>query len=71
MFDQIFEGTSKVGNIAEAIAIAVFNAKENMQTDYVEWTLKDLNGKSGGFTQTNEITVSINAKGPGEKTKDV
>lgn len=54
-----FDGTSRNGDINEAILMAIQAAKTELRTDYVEYSLNAVKGKHGGFVIVNEITVQI------------
>jgi hypothetical protein len=57
-----FEGKSNKGNIQDALSAAIENAKETLHTDFVTWKLGSISGSDGGFTQTHDLTVSIEAE---------
>jgi hypothetical protein len=59
-----FVGTSRRGDLNEAIADAIATAKRTIPTDYVEWKLVDVSGKDGGFVLVQEIFVTIEASVP-------
>jgi len=61
MSNNIFQGTSPNGNLTDAINEAVVNAKEALESDYIEWTMEKIKGKNGGFVLLNEITITIKA----------
>jgi flavin-binding protein dodecin len=62
-----FTGTSKNGDIQEALANAIGAAKDGLKTDLVRWTLDEISGEDGGFVLVRDITVKINAR-TGSKT---
>lgn len=59
-----FKGTSTSGNIHEAIAIAVQNAKDGLPSSLVHWELIKLSGEYGGYAEITDLTVEISAKTP-------
>ncbi|MEW5058386.1 MAG: hypothetical protein AB1Y25_12280 [Cycloclasticus sp.] len=61
MSNDIFNGTSKNGDITEALNIAIQAAKEGLTSSYVEWNIQDISGKYGGTVLQTEISVSIKA----------
>ena len=62
-----FRGTSERGDLAEALADAIRNAKQSLRTDLVTWTLQNISGENGGFVGVNRLTVTIRARaGHGE-----
>lgn len=66
MSEGKFEGTSKNGDIQEALAEAIAAAKAGLRTDLVRWRLEELSGEDGGFVLVRDITVRIHAKSPSE-----
>ena len=64
MSEGTFEGTSKNGDIQEALAEAIAAAKGGLSTDHVKWRLEELSGEDGGFVLVNEVTVKIHAESP-------
>ena len=62
MSGRKFKGTSKNGDIQEALAIAIAAAKDGLKTDLVRWTLEEVSGEDGGFVLVTDVTVTINAR---------
>jgi hypothetical protein len=62
MSDNTFEGISKTGSIQEALALAIKTAKETLRTDAIDWELKTLKGRDGGFVLEQKVKVTIYAK---------
>ena len=60
-----FQGASDRGDFQEAVANAIAAAKNGLKTDFVRWKLVDVSGQNGGFVLVDEITVTIQAQGPG------
>ena len=58
-----FRGTSRTGDIEEALknAVAAAGRTVNHPDAMVEWTLKSIAGRSGGIAGFNEVTVVIDA----------
>ena len=56
---RAFKGSSKNGNIHEAIADAISKAKNSFPSDFVEWKLENVSGQNGGFVLQNLIEVEI------------
>ena len=56
-----FEGKSSRGDLYEALDNAVENAKRELTTDFVEWTLRKVSGAYGGFVNAKDLTVLIEA----------
>jgi len=58
-----FSGTSKKGDVEEALHKAISAAMGSVRHPdaMVEWTLKRIAGKSGGFAGFREVTVTIEA----------
>lgn len=54
-----FNGTSKSGDVAEALQDAIQIAKEGLQSSLITWRVDEISGKSGGFVELNEVTVRI------------
>ena len=67
MKTQNFTGTSKNGDINEAIANAIQKAKVALQTDIIEWTLNTTKGRNGGFLLIDDLEVEIMASAPVQK----
>jgi hypothetical protein len=61
---RVYKGTSKKGDIHEALQNAIAAAQRSVRHPdaMVEWTLKSVAGKSGGFANFDEVTVTIEAK---------
>lgn len=59
-----FTGKSKSGNLTEALRDAINQAKDSLHTDFVTWKIEKITGSNGGFTQVNEISVTITASPP-------
>jgi len=66
MSEGKFEGTSKNGDVQEALAEAIAAAKDGLRTDFVRWRLEELTGEDGGFVLVRDVTVRIHAKSPSE-----
>jgi len=62
MSEGNFEGTSKNGDIQEALAEAISAAKSGLTTDFVRWQLEQLFGEDGGFVLVQNVTVRIHAQ---------
>lgn len=58
-----FKGTSKRGNYGDALQQAIEAAERSVRHPdaLVEWSLKNVSGRRGGFAGFNEITVTIEA----------
>lgn len=58
-----FIGTSRRGDLGEAIANAIREAMGSSQGDdvLIKWTIKKISGKRGGIAGLNEISVTIAA----------
>jgi len=58
-----FAGTSKKGDVEEALKKAISSAMGSVRHPdaMVEWTLKRISGRSGGFAGFREVTVTIDA----------
>jgi hypothetical protein len=54
-----FEGSSEKGDFQEALANAIQKAKQLLRTEFVAWDLDEVNGYSGGFSDTNILKLSI------------
>ena len=61
---KLFKGTSKKGDVDEALRLAIARAERSVRHPdaMVEWTLKSVSGRSGGIAGFNEITVTIDAR---------
>jgi hypothetical protein len=61
---EVFEGTSKQGDVKEALDSAIKAALDSAPgaDRQVRWTLKSVSGVKGGFHPANEVTVAIEAK---------
>lgn len=59
-----FRGSSKTGDVEEALKNAVKAAERSVRHPdaMVEWTLKSITGRNGGFAGFNEVTVIIEAR---------
>lgn len=66
MSEGTFEGTSKNGDIQEALAAAIDAAKDGLRTDFVRWRLEELSGEDGGFVLVRDVTVRIHARSPSD-----
>ncbi len=64
MPEGTFSGTSENGDFHEALNIAVQNAKEGLETDYITWDQLRLYGENGGYIPGNRLTVEVYAKSP-------
>jgi hypothetical protein len=60
---ETFRGTSNQGNLQEALDLAIQAAQKAAPgaDRRVEWTLKEVSGREGGFAPVNEVTVTIEA----------
>jgi len=60
---RVFEGTSKKGDIKEALDAAIQAAMATARGNdrQVRWTLKSISGVNGGIIGAHEITVAIEA----------
>jgi hypothetical protein len=58
-----FSGTSKKGNLDEALdeAVKAALASTNVSDAQAKWTIKHVTGIKGGIAGRNEITVTIDA----------
>lgn len=71
-----FEGTSTNGSIDEAIANAIIEAKEKLNSDLIIWNLESVIGINGGMESSNLVTISLKAnkikikKAKGKKVKE-
>lgn len=63
---QVFKGTSKKGDLKEALDLAIQAALKSAPgaDRLVEWTLKEVSGRRGGVAGFNEVTVTIEASIP-------
>ena len=61
---KTFTGTSRSGDLAEALSDALKQATESSQTAdvLVTWTIEKISGKRGGIAGLNEICVTIAAE---------
>jgi hypothetical protein len=59
-----FEGTSKSGDLQEALGIAIAAAKGGLKTDLVKWKLEEVSGENGGFVLVTDLTAKISAHTP-------
>lgn len=64
MKEGSFTGTSRSGNLAEALNQAIANAKASLKTDFIKWKLEKLFGEDGGGVNVQVLSVEISAKGP-------
>ena len=62
MAQDTFTGTSKRGDLSEAIDLAVEEAKSQLHTDSVRWTLLSTTGHYGGFVDQRDLTATISAE---------
>jgi hypothetical protein len=60
---RTFKGTSKTGNMQEALHNAISAAERSVRHPdaMVTWTLKSVTGRSGGIAGFNEVAVTIEA----------
>lgn len=58
----LFDGVSQNFDFIEALRYAIDNAKTNLQSDLVSWSLEKLSGFDGGFVLKTELTVTIRVK---------
>src|SRR5947208_3193307 len=60
---RTFKGTSKKGDIDEALQQAIASAERSVRHPdaMVSWTLKGISGRSGGIAGFREIMVTIEA----------
>jgi hypothetical protein len=56
-----FSGTSKKGDIQDALTQAIETAKAKLTTDLVQWKLVTIEGENGGFVEEANLTVTIDA----------
>jgi hypothetical protein len=65
------KGHSKRGDFQEALADAIFNAKELLKTDFVTWTLSEISGFNGGLVGVNTLglTISITSTSPSSEAQ--
>jgi hypothetical protein len=61
---RTFKGTSKKGDVEEALRNAIAAAERSVRHPdaMVEWTLKGITGRSGGIAGFSDVTVTIEAK---------
>jgi hypothetical protein len=61
---KLFKGTSKKGDVDEALRLAIARAERSVRHPdaMVEWTLKSVSGRNGGIAGFNEVTVTIEAR---------
>jgi hypothetical protein len=61
---RAFKGTSRTGDVEEALANAIAAAQRSVRHPdaMVEWTLKSISGRSGGIAGFREVTISIEAR---------
>jgi hypothetical protein len=61
---KTFTGTSRSGDLAEALSDALRQATESSQTSdvLVTWTIEKISGKRGGIAGLNEICITIAAE---------
>lgn len=61
---RTFKGTSKKGDLADALQQAISAAERSVRHPdaLVEWTLKSVSGRSGGIAGFRDVTVTIEAK---------
>ena len=61
---KLFKGSSRTGDVEEAIKKAIAAAERSVRHPdaMVEWTLKSISGRSGGIAGFREVTVTIEAK---------
>ncbi len=69
MSTKLFSGISKKGDFEDALRNAIANAKETLQTDYIEWELDSTQGEYGGFTLQEHLTVIVRVKETTQSTK--
>ncbi|SIN70511.1 hypothetical protein SAMN05444166_0270 [Singulisphaera sp. GP187] len=60
---KVFKGTSKQGDIKEALDTAIQAAMASARGNdrQVRWTFKSLSGVNGGIIGAHEVTVTIEA----------
>jgi hypothetical protein len=58
-----FSGTSKTGNLQEALELAIKTAMDAAPgaDRQVRWALKGISGRQGGLVPANEVMVTIEA----------
>jgi hypothetical protein len=59
METNTFMGTSRNGDITEALQDAIQLAKDGLKSSLITWRVDEISGKSGGFVEINELTVKI------------
>ncbi len=61
---KLFKGTSKSGDVEQALQKAIAAAERSVRHPdaMVEWTLKSVSGRSGGIAGFRDVTVTIEAK---------
>ena len=61
---KLFKGTSKKGDVEEALQKAIAAAEKSVRHPdaMVEWTLKSVSGRNGGIAGFNEVSVTIEAR---------
>ena len=59
-----FKGTSKTGDVEEALQKAIAAAERSVRHPdaMVDWTLKSVSGRSGGIAGFRDVTVTIEAR---------
>jgi hypothetical protein len=60
---KTFTGTSKTGDLQEALELAIKAAQQSAPgaDRQVTWTLKEVSGRHGGIAAFREATVAIKA----------
>jgi hypothetical protein len=61
---RTFKGTSKTGDVEEALHKAIAAAEKSVRHPdaMVEWTLRSISGRNGGIAGFRDVTVTIVAK---------
>ena len=61
---KLFKGTSKKGDVEEALQNAIAAAEKSVRHPdaMVDWTLKSVSGRNGGIAGFQEVTVTIEAR---------
>lgn len=65
MKEGIFSGSSNSGSFNEALSAAIKNAKQGLNSNYVEWHINEIEGEHGGVDSLNVLMIKILAyRGP-------
>jgi len=56
---QIFSGTSKDGDLSEALSAAITAASQALNANYFSWQLESISGSVGGIVNAHDVSVTI------------